>query len=62
LNSSSVHGREETDFARNDRNYAIKRYDDETRRIYGVVEKQLEGKTYLVGEKYTIADLKMWGW
>jgi glutathione S-transferase len=44
------------------REYAIKRYDDETRRLYGVVDKHLEGKTYLVGEKFTIADLKLWGW
>jgi glutathione S-transferase len=44
--------------------YGIKRYTNETRRLYGVLEKQLQNSTsgYLVGEKCTIADIAHWGW
>lgn len=43
--------------------YGINRYQNETRRLYGVMNTQL-GKTnaYLVGDKITIADLSSWGW
>lgn len=37
--------------------YAIKRYQDETKRLYSVYEKQLESSDYLVGGKYSIADI-----
>ncbi len=44
--------------------YGINRYRNETRRLYGVLEKHLsEGsKDYLVGNKCTIADIAHWGW
>lgn len=44
--------------------YGINRYQNETRRLYGVLEKHLAAsKTdYLVGEKCTIADLAHYGW
>ncbi|GAA5999727.1 uncharacterized protein JCM10292_003720 [Rhodotorula paludigena] len=43
--------------------YGIKRYQDETKRLYGVYEAHLSGakdgqkKEWLVGDKYTIADM-----
>lgn len=41
--------------------YAIKRYRDETHRLYGVLDKQLEGKDYITGD-YSIADMATLGW
>jgi len=44
--------------------YGIDRYQNETRRLYGVLNKHLEegSKEYLVGNKCTIADISHWGW
>ncbi len=41
--------------------YAQKRYVDETARLYGVLNKQLEGKDYVTGE-YSIADMAIYPW
>lgn len=41
--------------------YAIDRYRNETHRLYGVLNKQLEGKDYICGE-YSIADIACIGW
>ncbi len=41
--------------------YAIKRYSDETRRIYGVLDGQLAKREYIAGE-YSIADIATWPW
>ncbi|MBV6658026.1 MAG: glutathione S-transferase N-terminal domain-containing protein [Devosiaceae bacterium] len=41
--------------------YAKKRYTDETHRLYGVLNKQLEGKDYITGE-YSLADMAAIGW
>ena len=41
--------------------YAINRYLNETKRLYGVLDKQLEGKEYILGT-YGIADIKIYGW
>ncbi|MCI5106849.1 MAG: glutathione S-transferase N-terminal domain-containing protein [Pseudomonadales bacterium] len=41
--------------------YAAKRYGDETKRLYGVLEKQLEGREYIAGD-YSIADISSWPW
>jgi len=41
--------------------YAIKRYRDETHRLYGVLEKQLAGKEYVCGD-YSIVDMACVGW
>lgn len=41
--------------------YAQKRYIDETTRLYGVLDKQLEGKEFVVGE-YSIADMAIYPW
>lgn len=44
--------------------YAVNRYKNETRRLYGVLDKHLAdgNKTYLVGEKCSIADISHYGW
>lgn len=43
--------------------YAIDRYTTETRRLYGVLEKQLaKTEAYLTGKDYTIADIACWPW
>lgn len=41
--------------------YAIKRYRDESHRLYGVLNKQLEGQDYIVGD-FSIADMATIGW
>lgn len=42
--------------------YPTQRYVGETERLYGVLDKRLEGRTYLVGEKYSIADIANFSW
>lgn len=44
--------------------YGINRYQNETRRLYRVLDEQLSKSTsgYLVGTKCTIADIAHWGW
>ncbi|KAL9085291.1 MAG: hypothetical protein Q9159_004800 [Coniocarpon cinnabarinum] len=44
--------------------YGINRYQNETRRLYGVLENHLKStkQDYLVGNKCTIADIAHWGW
>jgi GST-like protein len=42
--------------------YAINRYTNETRRLYGVMDKQLGKATYMAGRAYTIADMAIWPW
>ncbi|WP_316861631.1 glutathione S-transferase N-terminal domain-containing protein [uncultured Cohaesibacter sp.] len=41
--------------------YAINRYRDETHRLYGVLNKALEGKDFVTGN-YSIADMAIIGW
>lgn len=41
--------------------YAIKRYRDETHRLYGVLDKRLAGRDYIAGE-FSIADIASIGW
>lgn len=44
--------------------YGVSRYQNETRRLYGVLDKHLATSTsgYLVGDRCTIADIAHWGW
>jgi len=44
--------------------YGINRYQNETRRLYGVLDTHLKSAAspYLVGDKCTIADIAHWGW
>ncbi|KAK9771316.1 putative Glutathione S-transferase [Seiridium cardinale] len=41
---------------------AIKRYEEETFRVVGVLDKILEGREYLVGDKASYADISFLGW
>ncbi|WHT42852.1 glutathione S-transferase N-terminal domain-containing protein [Ochrobactrum sp. SSR] len=41
--------------------YGIDRYTNEVNRLYGVLNRQLEGKDYITGE-YSIADMASIGW
>ncbi|MGA7439108.1 MAG: glutathione binding-like protein [Luteibacter sp.] len=40
----------------------LQRYADEAKRLLGVLDKQLAGKTWIVGDEYTIADIATLGW
>lgn len=40
--------------------FATRRYVDESRRLLEVLDRQLQGRTYLVGEDYSIADMAMY--
>ncbi|KAH8547682.1 glutathione S-transferase [Umbelopsis sp. PMI_123] len=42
--------------------YAQKRYLDETKRLYGVLEIALEGQDYLANNQYSIADIANYSW
>ena len=43
------------------RDYAEKRYGDEAKRLYGVLDKQLAENEFVAGE-YSIADMAIWPW
>jgi GST-like protein len=38
------------------------RYVDESRRLIGVIEGRLKGRSYIMGDDYTIADIALWPW
>ncbi len=42
--------------------YAIDRYTNEARRLYGVIERQLATHRFIAGEEYTIADIAIFPW
>ncbi|KAA0179659.1 glutathione S-transferase family protein [Cupriavidus cauae] len=42
--------------------YAVNRYTNEARRLYGVIDKQLSGRPWLAGDEYTIADIATFPW
>jgi GST-like protein len=42
--------------------YAINRYRREAERHYGVLDKHLEGRSFIVGTSFTIVDISAWGW
>lgn len=42
--------------------YPTQRYVGETERLYGVLDARLEGKEYIVGDKYSIADIANYSW
>lgn len=45
-----------------DLSYGIERYEKETKRLLNVLEKQLEGKKYVIGDELTIADFAIMPW
>lgn len=42
--------------------YAMERYTKETARLYGVLNKNLEGKDWVAAQEYTIADMAIYPW
>ena len=42
--------------------YAIERYVKETSRLYGVLNKRLAGRDFILGKQYTIADMACYPW
>ncbi|KAI1402726.1 glutathione S-transferase [Hypoxylon fuscum] len=52
-------------FAKEKIPYAVQRYVGETERLYGVLDKRLEGRDFIVGAgkgKFSIADINLLGW
>ena len=46
----------------NDLPYAKERYRNETARLYGVLDRQLEQNEFVAGPDYSIADMAIWPW
>ncbi|AUT65014.1 glutathione S-transferase family protein [Paraburkholderia terrae] len=42
--------------------YAINRFRKEAARHYRVLDEQLEGRRYVLGDDYSIVDMSAWGW
>ena len=42
--------------------YAINRYRREAERHYAVLDAHLDGRSFIVGDAYSIADMSAWGW
>lgn len=59
FSGQAVHFRK---FAPGENPYALKRYDYEARRHWGIVEERLARHRWMLGEEYTIVDMAVWGW
>ena len=42
--------------------YAVNRYTNEAKRLYGVLDKQLTGQKWIAGGEYSIADMAIYPW
>jgi GST-like protein len=42
--------------------YAIERYVNETHRLYAVLDRRLDGRQFIAGDAYTIADMAAYPW
>ncbi len=42
--------------------YAMERFVNETNRLYGVLDRRLEGRAFIAGDEYTIADMASYPW
>lgn len=40
----------------------LERYAAESKRLFGVIEQRLEGRTWIMGDEFTIADIALLGW
>lgn len=40
----------------------LNRYRDESKRLLGVIDKRLDGRKWIMGDDFTIADISMLGW
>ena len=45
-----------------DDKYAWRRYKEETQRLLDVLDERLEGREFIMGDDYTIADIAVWPW
>ncbi len=45
-----------------DQSYAIRRFDDEVNRLYGVLNNRLYDRRYIAGDDYSIADMACYPW
>jgi GST-like protein len=45
-----------------DQSYAMRRFDDEVHRLFGVLNNRLYDRRYLAGDNYTIADMACYPW
>lgn len=45
-----------------DQSYAIRRFDNEVNRLYGVLNNRLYDRRYIAGDDYTIADMACYPW
>ena len=55
----SVHFR---NFAPEGQDYSVGRYLYEARRHWGIVDRRLAERPFMLGEDYTIVDMAVWGW
>jgi GSH-dependent disulfide-bond oxidoreductase len=46
----------------NDQSYALRRFSDETNRLYGVLNNRLYKRRFLAGDYYSIADMAAYPW
>jgi len=42
--------------------YATERYVKETNRLYGVLDRRLEGRAFILGDDYSVADIAAYPW
>ena len=49
-------------YAQGDHPYSLQRYANEYDRCLGVLERRLEGRAYILGDDYSIADMIAWPW
>jgi GSH-dependent disulfide-bond oxidoreductase len=49
-------------FAPEPKTYAVNRYDFEAWRHWDIIEAQLAKHPYMLGDKYTLVDMAVWGW
>jgi len=42
--------------------YAVNRYTNEAKRLYGVMDRQLQNHPYIAGRRYTVADIAIFPW
>ena len=49
-------------FAPEPKDYAVNRYDFEAWRHWQIVDDQLAKHRYMLGDKYTLVDMAVWGW
>jgi GST-like protein len=49
-------------YAQGEHPYSLGRYQNEYNRCLGVLERRLEGRDYILGNEYSIADIISWPW